>query len=71
MHNLSGVFVKEEKPEQINGTTYYPFSVIYPKKNRVYYCDNVNECSSWIKLIRRATGYLNLTDIYDVKVFIS
>jgi hypothetical protein len=68
MHNLSGVFVKEEKPESINGVTYYPFSVVYPKKNRTYYCEKENECKGWVQSIRKATGYLNLTDIYEVKV---
>ena len=68
MHNLSGAFAQEEKPQPINGTTYYPFSVIYPKKNRTYYCDKQNECREWVSKIRKATGYLNLTDIYDVKV---
>jgi len=68
MHNLSGVFVKEEKPEVINGVTFYPFSVMYPKKNRTYYCEKNDECKGWVQSIRKATGYLNLTDIYEVKV---
>jgi len=68
MHNLSGVFVKEEKPEVVNGLQYYPFSVVYPNKKRVYYCEKEEESQMWVKTIRRVTGYVNLTDIYDVKV---
>ncbi len=68
MHNLSGVFVREEKSEIINKIVYYPFSVVYPKKTRTYFCEKDNECKNWIKCIRKATGYQNLIDIYDVKV---
>ncbi len=68
MHNLSGVFVKEEPVETINGITYYPYSVIYPNKKRTYYCENEDETRIWVKTIKKVTGYLNLTDIYDVKV---
>jgi hypothetical protein len=68
MHNLSGVFVKEEKSEVLNGIFYYPFSVIYPKKNRTYYCEKESDCREWVMNIRKATGYLNITDIYEVQV---
>lgn len=68
MHNLSGVFVKEEKMETVNGTAYYAFSVQYPNKKRMYYCEKEDECRIWVKTIKRVTGYLNLTDIYEVKV---
>jgi hypothetical protein len=68
MHNLSGVFCKEELSETINGVVYYPFSVVYPNKKRVYYCENENESRIWVKTIRKVTGYINLTDIYEVKV---
>ncbi len=68
MHNLSGVFVKEEPVETISDITYYPFSVIYPNKKRIYYCENEDESRIWVKMIKKVTGYLNLTDIYDVKV---
>lgn len=67
MHNLSGVYVKEEVPEVVNSIQYFPFSVLYPNKKRVYYCENADESRVWVKTIRRVTGYLNLTDIYDVK----
>lgn len=68
MHNLSGVFVKDEPPETVGGIKYYPFSVLYPNKKRSYYCENEEETKIWVKCIRGVTGYLNLNDIYDVKV---
>jgi|LauGreDrversion4_2_1035121.scaffolds.fasta_scaffold22969_7 hypothetical protein len=69
MHNLSGVFLQEENQHEIDGIKFYCFSVIYPKKSRFYYVDNEEEYFDWLKQIRKAIGYANLTDIYDVKVY--
>ena len=66
MHNLSGVFLKEEKPHNFNGTTFYSFAVIYPKKTRVYYTDNLSQYKIWVAKLKLATGYTNLTDLYEV-----
>ena len=66
MHNLSGVFLKEEKPQKFNGITFYAFSVIYPKKQRVYYTDNISQYKIWVAKLKIATGYTNLTDLYEV-----
>lgn len=68
MHNLSGVFLQEENQHEIDGTKFYCFSVVYPKKSRFYYVDNEEDYANWLKHIRKAIGYANLTDIYDVKV---
>jgi hypothetical protein len=67
MHNLSGVFVKEDQPITYDGKPLYCFSVIYPKKSRFYYVDSEEDYQNWMKNMRKATGYANLTDIYDVK----
>lgn len=67
MHNLSGVFVKEEKLETLENIKYYPFSIIYTKINRKYYCETQEECNTWIDLIKKATGYVHLQDIYEEK----
>jgi len=68
MHNLSGVFLKEEAPLIYEGRTLYCFSVIYPKKARNYYVESEAEYKEWVRHIQKATGYSNLTDIYEVKV---
>ena len=68
MHNLSGVYVKEDSPKEINGTKYFSFSVIYPKKTRTYYCEKESECKEWVEKIRKVTGYKHLTDLYSVGV---
>jgi Ca2+-binding EF-hand superfamily protein len=67
MHNLSGVFVKEELKAKIDDSVYFCFSVIYPKKKRIYYIDNEDDYKNWIKYIKKVTGYSTLTDIYEVK----
>jgi hypothetical protein len=67
MHNLSGVFVKEEKPQIIEGNSYFTFSVTYPKKVRYYYVDNENDYDKWVSAVRKATGYSDLNEIYEVK----
>ena len=71
MHNLSGVFLQEENQHEIDGIKYFCFSVVYPKKSRFYYIINEENYLEWIKNIRKAIGYANLTDLYEVKVNIS
>ena len=67
MHNLSGVFVSEEEQKEINGKKYYCFSMTYPKKTRMYYVEKENEYKKWVEKLKIATGYTNLSDIYDIK----
>ena len=66
MHNLSGVFLREDKPQIFGNQKYYVFSIIYPKKERVYYIDNESQYKIWIAKLKTATEYTNLTDIYEV-----
>jgi hypothetical protein len=67
MHNLSGVFLKEEPSKLIDGFTFRCFSVIYPKKVRKYYTDQVIEYNSWISALRKATEHQILSEIYELK----
>jgi serine/threonine protein kinase len=67
MHNLSGVFLEEQEKTNIEGHNYFTFAIVYPKKTRVYYAENQESYSSWIDTIKRAIGYSNLTDSYEVK----
>jgi hypothetical protein len=68
MHNLTGIFVQREPEEIIDNIKMYCFSIIYPKKKRIYLSDNENEIKTWIGKIQKAMGYTDITDIYDVKV---
>lgn len=67
MHNLSGVFLKEEKPQSINNILFYTFSVVYPLKVRYYYVDNELDYKIWVEKMKNATGYADLTEIYEIK----
>ena len=67
MHNLSGLFLQAQGLQEIKGKKMYCFSILFPLKNRVYYCDNEAEYNKWITALKKATGYTNLLDIYDIK----
>ena len=67
MHNLSGLFFKAEGLKEIGGKKMYCFSISFPSKNRIYYCDNENDYNNWVTVLKKATGYTNLLDIYDIK----
>ena len=67
MHNLSGLFLQEEKPFIANEAKYYSFSIVYPSKTRYYYVDNEKDYNTWLEKLKIATGYTNLLDIYEVK----
>ena len=67
MHNLSGLFLKTEGLKEIGGRKMYCFSIAFPSKNRDYYCDNEEDYNNWVAVVKKATGYTNLLDIYDIK----
>ena len=67
MHNLSGLFLKAEGAREIQGKKYYMFTIISPSKNRDYYCDNEEDYNNWVSVLKKATGYTNLLEIYDIK----
>jgi len=69
MHNLVGVFIKDEPEEYLDSTTVlYPFSLIFPgNKPRVYYLLNKEDKEKWMNAIKKVIGYSNLFDYYDIK----
>lgn len=67
MHNLSGVYYKEEPKDVLEGIPLFSFSINYPKKNRVYYVENVDEYKVWLQKLRLVTGYYELNDNYEIK----
>jgi len=67
MHNISGVFLKEENKTTLEGKEYFTFSMSYPKKTRYYFIDNEEEFKKWMSAIQKAINYSNLNDIYEVK----
>lgn len=69
MHNLVGVFIKDEPEEYLDSTTVlYPFSLIFPgNKPRTYYSLNKEDKEKWMTAIKKIIGYSNMFDYYDVK----
>lgn len=69
MHNLVGVFIKDEPEEYLDSTTVlYPFSLIFPgNKPRQYYLLNKEDKTKWMDAIKKVIGYSNLFDFYDIK----
>ena len=66
MHNLSGLFLKEEATKILDEKEYYSFSIIFPTKKRVYFCDNKAEFKKWKKYLRKAINYSNILEIYKI-----
>ncbi len=69
MHNLIGVFIKDEPEEKLdNGNVLYPFKLIFPpNKARTYYLEDKEKRDCWVDSIKRVIGYSNLHDYYEIK----
>jgi hypothetical protein len=63
MHNLSGLFFKEEPKKD---GKYYSFSILFPSKKRTYFTDNIEDYENWKKYLQIATNYSNILEIYDI-----
>ena len=66
MHNLSGCFVKENGSKNINDKTYYCFTLVFPSKERSFYCNSKEIYDSFNKALKEAFGYLNFFDYYEM-----
>ena len=67
MHNLSGVYIKDEGVVQISDKKLYCFNIIFPSKERKYYVSDEKEYIKWVESIRKVVHYSNLNDIYEIK----
>jgi len=69
MHNLIGVFWKDEPDEILeNGSVLYPFKLIFPpNKPRIYYLVDKEEKQKWVTAIKKVIGYSNLFEFYEIK----
>ncbi len=69
MHNLSGVFIRQEKEEVIEGIKMFCFSLIFnPNKKSVYLTPNEEVYKTWIKAIYFTIGYIDILDTYEIGV---
>jgi Ca2+-binding EF-hand superfamily protein len=66
MHNLSGTYIQENGEKKIEGKTFYMFSVIFSSKTRIYYCPDKEVAKQWTSCIRKAIGYENFFDHYEM-----
>ena len=66
MHNLSGCFVKENGVKNINDKNYYCFTLVFPSKERSFYCNSKEIYDNFNKALKEAFGYLNFFDYYDM-----
>ena len=67
MHNLTGVYIREEEPITIKDKKYYCFNIICPMKQRKYYVSDEKEYKKWVESIRKVVHYSNLDDLYEIK----
>ena len=66
MHNLSGCFVKDNGTKIINDKIYYSFSLVFPSKERSFYCNSKEIYDNFTKKLKEAFGYLNFFDYYEM-----
>ena len=70
MHNLIGVFIKDDPEEVLDkDTTLYPFSLVFPGKTkmRTYYLIDKEDKEKWMETIKKVIGFTNLFDFYTMK----
>jgi len=68
LHNLSGVFIREEPKAEIQGVNLFCFSIVYGDNCKNYYIEDETEYKKWVECIKIATGCSNLSDTYQIKV---
>ena len=67
IHNLSGVFIKDNGLVNIGNKKFFCFTIIFPTKQRKYYLNDEVEYHKWVNTIRKIVGYSNLNDLYEIK----
>ena len=66
MHNLSDLYFKEEDTKILNDKHYYSFSIIFPSKKRIYFCENRIEFKEWKQHLRIATNSSDILQKYNI-----
>ena len=67
MHNLSGVYIKDEGSVTISNRKLYCFNIIFPTKERKYYLQDESEYIKWVEAIRKVVHYSNISELYEIK----
>ena len=66
IHNLSGCFVKENGTKVIGDKTYYRFILVFPSKERNFYCSSKEIYDNFNNALKESFGYLNFFDYYEM-----
>lgn len=68
MINLVGVFLRIDAEEPLDKKNIlYPFTLMFPNKERTFYLLKEKDREEWVKHIKKAIGYAHLFDFYDIK----
>ena len=69
MHSMAGIYLKVDKEEVIDGKyKLYPFRLIFPpNRGRSYYLRTEAERDMWAAAIKKAIGYSNVEDFYEIQ----
>lgn len=67
MHNITGVFIKEEKKTKFEGQDLFCFSLVYPFRVRKYYTESFEDYQKWLTDLKKVLGYETLEDQYELK----
>ena len=67
MYSLTGCYIKDEKPEQIQKNLFmYPLLISFGSSKLVLYAVKPEEQKSWTQSLKKAIGYSDLTDFYEL-----
>jgi hypothetical protein len=66
MHNLSGCFVTDNGTKIFNDKPFYSFKLVFPSRERNYFCTSKETCDNFIHHLKQAFGYLNFFDYYEM-----
>jgi serine/threonine protein kinase len=66
MHNLSGCFVSQSPEFSHKDKNYYSFSIIFTLKERKFYVTDKYLQATWINQIKKAIGYENFLEFYQL-----
>lgn len=67
LHNLSGTFIFEGESVAKSKVTYYSIIIQISKNTELkFYFDSKEKKDKWLKILKKAIGYQNFTDHYEI-----
>jgi hypothetical protein len=65
LHNLSGMFIQENEMIKHDSREFYSFSLISSTHTDVFATAKFDEFTTWLKVLRRVTGYADVENKYE------